>query len=135
MTETIEQMLIRHEGLRLKPYRCSAGKLTIGVGRNLDDRGITKEEALLMLAHDINDCMEDLSNNIPWCSTLSENRQYVLIDMCFNLGIGGLMGFKNTLKLIREGKYKEAAKAMLQSKWASQVGNRAVELSKIMAGE
>jgi len=135
MKETIEQMLIRHEGLRLKPYHCTSGKLTIGVGRNLDDVGIDRVEAILLLNNDIHKCEEDLDENIGWWRNLNPERQNVLIDMCFNLGINGLLKFKNTLALIECGKYKEAANAMLQSKWAFQVGNRAIELSKIMEGE
>jgi lysozyme len=59
-------------------------------------------------------------------------RQNVLADMCFNLGIGGLLSFKNTLAMVEHGKYEEAAAAMLQSKWATQVGQRAIELSEMM---
>ncbi len=134
MNETVEQMLIRHEGLRLKPYHCTSGKLTIGIGRNLDNVGISKEEALILLGNDIERCHSSLNLNLPWWIRLDEKRKLVLIDMCFNMGIVGLLGFKTTLSLIKDGKYKEAAKAMLESKWAEQTGNRATELSKIMEG-
>lgn len=125
-------MLVMNEGLRLKPYRCTAGKLTIGVGRNLDDTGITKEEALKLLDDDIIRVEAELQKNLPWYLSLSEARKAVLIDMCFNLGIVGLLAFKTTLSLIKDGKYKEAAIAMLQSKWASQVKNRAERNAALM---
>jgi lysozyme len=131
-TDLLKDELVQDEGLKLKPYRCTAGKLTIGVGRNLDDVGISASEAMLLLEHDINRVIAKLSYHLPWWSSLSENRQRVLANMAFNLGIDGLLKFKNTLSYIQNGKYREAAKAMLESKWAKQVGERAVRLSKMM---
>jgi lysozyme len=131
-TDLLKDELVRDEGLKLKPYRCTAGKLTIGVGRNLDDVGISASEAMLLLEHDINRVIAKLSYHLPWWSSLSENRQRVLANMAFNLGIDGLLKFKNTLSYIQNGNYSEAAKAMLESKWAKQVGERAVRLSKMM---
>jgi lysozyme len=130
--ETVKQRLKTEEGLRLKPYRCSEGKLTIGYGRNIQDVGISKEEAEILLQNDINKTIQDLDKYIPWYKTLSENRQVVLIDMCFNLGLSEFLKFKNTLALIQKGDYLAASKAMLQSKWAKQVGKRALELSEMM---
>jgi lysozyme len=132
MTERLKQTLIRHEGIRLKPYRCTAGKLTIGVGRNLDDVGISNDEALFLLDRDIEKCGVQLSTNLPWFKSLDEVRQDVLINMCFNIGIKGLLGFARTLNAIKDGRYGDAAKFMLESKWAEQVGGRAVELSHLM---
>ncbi len=114
--------LIRDEALRLKPYRCTAGKLTIGVGRNLDERGITADEALYLLRNDIAAVEADLDRTLPWWRDMDETRQRVLANMCFNLGIDRLLGFKNTLKLMRTGDYLGASQAMLASKWAGQVG-------------
>jgi lysozyme len=131
-TGLLKDELVRDEGLKLKPYRCTAGKLTIGVGRNLDDVGISASEAMLLLEHDINRVIAKLSYHLPWWSSLSENRQRVLANMAFNLGVDGLLKFKNTLSYIQNGNYSEAAKAMLESKWAKQVGERAVRLSKMM---
>jgi lysozyme len=126
-------MLVDHEGMRRKPYRCTAGKLTIGVGRNLDDRGISPDEAMYMLANDIRDSRSELSAAFPWFDKLDEVRQAVLIDMCVNLGLSRLQGFRNTLSLIGVGKYEAAAQEMLNSKWAEQVGRRAQRLSRMMA--
>ncbi len=137
MTESllnrIKAQLVRHEGLRLKPYRCTAGKLTIGIGRNLDDRGISQKEAYAMLERDIQDCEQWLIEEIPeiYCK-LDEVRQSVLLNMCFNLGISGLLGFKNTLAFIKARDWERAANNMLVSRWAKQVGRRAIELSELM---
>ena len=129
----IKAQLVRHEGLRLKPYRCTAGKLTIGIGRNLDDRGISQKEAYAMLERDIHDCEQCLLDEIPNVyNGLDEIRQSVLLNMCFNLGIKGLLGFKNTLAFIGAGGWERAANGMLASKWAKQVGKRAIELSEMM---
>ena len=129
----IKAQLVRHEGLRLKPYRCTAGKLTIGIGRNLDDRGISQKEAYAMLERDIQDCEQWLIDEIPEVyNKLDEVRQSVLLNMCFNLGIKGLLEFKNTLSFIGAGDWERAANNMLASKWAKQVGMRAIELSELM---
>lgn len=129
----IKTQLVRHEGLRLKPYRCTAGKLTIRIGRNLEDRGITQKEAYAMLERDILDCEQRLLEEIPNIyNNLDKVRQSVLLNMCFNLGIKGLMGFKNTLSFIAASDWERAANNMLTSKWAKQVGSRAIELSELM---
>ena len=128
----IEEQLIVDEGLKLKPYPCTAGKLTIGVGRNLDDRGITKEEALYLLRNDIKEVGLDVSSNLPWFASLCPARQDVLVNMAFNLGIEGLLKFKNTLKHVQAGEYDLAATGMLESKWAGQVGARASRLAQMM---
>ncbi len=91
LLERIKEQLVRHAGLRLRPYRCTAGKLTIGIGG-----------------------------------------KSVLLKMCFNLGIGGLLEFNNTLAFIAAGDWERAANGMLASKWAKQVGRRAIELSELM---
>lgn len=129
----IKAQLVRHEGLRLKPYRCTAGKLTIGIGRNLDDCGITQSEAYVMLINDIMNCEKQLQSKIPDIyNGLDEVRKSVLLNMCFNLGINGLLCFKNTLAFVKAGDWERAANNMLVSKWAKQVGRRAIELSELM---
>ncbi len=129
----IKAQLVRHEGLRLKPYRCTAGKLTIGIGRNLDDRGISQKEAYVLLENDIQNCEKQLMDEIPEIyNCLDEVRKSVLLNMCFNLGIGGLLSFNNTLAFIGSGDWERAANGMLASKWAKQVGRRAIELSELM---
>jgi lysozyme len=128
----IQDLLIKHEGLRLKPYTDTVGKLTIGVGRNLTDVGISNDETMTLLQNDINSATKNLQKNLEWFDGLPYNAKLVMIDMCFNMGIGGLLQFKNTLAMIQNGKYNEASVAMLQSKWATQVGNRAKEDSDLL---
>lgn len=128
-THRLAQDLIRDEGLRLKPYRCTAGKLTIGVGRNLDDRGLTEQEALMLLDNDIKAFWGQLVTSLPWVMQAPEAVQEVLTNMCFNLGLAGLLGFRQTLALLQAGRYADAAAEMLRSKWAGQVGARAERLA------
>ncbi len=133
LMDRIKEQLVRHEGLRLKPYRCTAGKLTIGIGRNLDDCGISQSEAYVMLINDIMNCEKQLQAKIPDIyDGLDEVRKSVLLNMCFNLGINGLLGFKNTLAFVKAGDWERAANNMLVSKWAKQVGRRAIELSELI---
>ena len=121
-------MLQRHEGLRLKPYKCTAGKLSIGYGRNLDDVGISEVEAMVMLRHDIEQCYQEL-DIFSWFQDLDQVRQEAMVNMLYNLGLPTFLEFKKTLKYMAEGKYSQAAEEMLRSKWADQVGNRAREIA------
>jgi len=130
--QAITAELIRDEGLRLKPYRCTAGALTVGVGRNLDAKGISRAEAMVMLANDIDDVWREVVRALPWVTGLSDARQRVLLNMGFNLGTAGLLEFKRTLAAIKAGRYAEAAVFMLESRWAGQVGDRAKRLSRMM---
>lgn len=124
-----------HEGEPLKVYIDPLGIPTIGVGRNLRDKGISKKESEYLLQNDIDECLDDLNRQFPWFASLSTNRQHVLIDMRFNLGMKGLLGFVNTLKFIADGKYDAAAGNMLASKWADQVGDRAKRLAYMMKND
>ena len=126
--ELIEQ-LKRHEGFRSKPYHCTAGKLTIGYGRNLDDVGISRSEAEKLLKNDIQECIVQLHARFPAVEKLDTIRFDCLINMCFNLGIHRLSKFKKMWEAIEEGKYQRASEEMLDSKWANQVGVRAQELA------
>lgn len=131
----LQRQLVAHEGLKLEPYRCTADKLTIGVGRNIEDIGITEEEAMFMLDNDIARVVEELNSNFPWFAGLTESRKNVLIDMCFNLGISRLKLFKNALKAMEEGLWDVAASEMLSSRWADQVGARAQRLADAMLND
>lgn len=128
----ITDILIRHEGLRLRVYNDSVGIPTIGVGRNLVNRGITKDEAMYLLENDIKDFEKQLSERLYWFDAQPEKVKLVLTDMCFNLGLSGLLQFHNTLEHIKNGEYQIASEEMLLSKWAKQVGTRAIELSEIL---
>ena len=134
METRLTEMLIRHEGVRYKPYRCTAGKLTIGVGRNLEDVGISEDEAIFLLKNDIARVGRELEGALSFWSNLSLDRQLVLLDMCFNLGLAGLLGFKRMLAAVESVNYEKAADEMLDSKWARQVGSRSTELAEMMRG-
>jgi len=123
--------IARHEGFRPRPYKDTEGFLTIGYGINLN-AGITQVEAMLILSYRVQVLQSKLRQRLPFWQRLTIARQDVLINMAYNLGIEGLMGFKTTLRLISEGDYDEAANQMLKSKWARQVGQRAIELSEKM---
>ena len=126
MIEALKAHLIAREGLRLKPYKCSQGKLTLGVGRNIEDNGITTEEAMYLLTNDINNTIAELETKFEWFPWLPVYAQLVVADMCFNLGLPTLLGFKKMLKAIEAEDWEEGAKQLLDSRYARQVGNRAI---------
>lgn len=129
-TKLLKQLEL-HEGWRKYPYHDTVGKLTIGIGRNLDDRGISREEALFMLENDIKEVVQFASHK-PWFNSLSDVRKRVIVDMMFNLGTAGFMKFKRTIQAIEERDWDKASEQMLASKWARQVGSRAVRLAEMM---
>lgn len=131
----IEQ-LKRHEGLKLKPYKCTADKLTIGVGRNLEDVGISEEEAEMLLQNDIQRATVQIQAEFPWTEQLDEVRFAALINFTFNVGIGTVGKFVNAMALLKAGSYDMAADEFLNSRWAKQVGQRAIEVTdQIRTGE
>jgi lysozyme len=148
-TEQLERDLIRDEGLRLKPYKDSVGIETIGVGHNMQakplpaymqaklekDGCITEHDAHVLLETDIAEHTKELDLNMPWWNDMTEPRQRALANMCFNLGIQGLLGFYNTMKLMRLGEYEKAAANLAMSKWAKQVGPRAARIIAVIKGE
>jgi len=126
--ELLIKQIQRHEGLRLKPYRCSAEKLSIGYGRNLDDVGISQSEACMLLSNDLHKCIKQCED--LYCfDKLNDIRQNVLVNMCFNLGIHGLKKFVKFLRSLELDDYETASIEMLDSLWSKQVGKRAFELS------
>jgi lysozyme len=124
-------LLTKHEGVRLTPYRDTVGKLTIGIGRNLDDVGISRAEADYLLANDVRTAQATLTTAFPWFVSLTPVRQDVLVNMCFNMGIGRLKGFKKMLVAMEQGDTLTACHEMLDSKWAHQVGQRANDLATL----
>ena len=138
MLAKYKNMTKTFEGLRLKPYRCTAGKLTIGYGRNLDDVGISQAEADMLFERDFAMAESEVKRLCKEFSidvdSLIEQRFYVLTDMMFNLGYSRLSKFKKFLYALKTGSYEAAANEMLDSNWAKQVGNRAIKLSTLMKG-
>ena len=130
---SLREDLIRHEGLRLKPYRDTEGVLTIGVGPNLEE-GISHDIAMAMLDEDIANHTQELERAHPVVKRLDPVRRDVLINMAFNLGVSRLSGFRRMWAAIHAEAWDRAADEMLDSKWAGQVGNRAVELAAVMRG-
>ena len=130
--EKLIQELKRDEGVELRPYKCSAGFLTLGVGRNIEERGITMDESDYLLANDITICEEEATRVFKWYDTLSDVRQRVILNMVFNLGLTKLLNFKKFLAAMEAEDWEEAGKQMLDSRWAKQVGNRADRLEQMI---
>jgi lysozyme len=141
--DALANQLYIDEAFRLKPYDDATGKelrpgdvvrgkISIGIGRNLSDVGINKSEAMMLLGADIDAACAALDKALPWWRGMSDRRQQVLANMAFNMGIEKLLGFKNTLAAMKDGRYADAAGGMLASLWAKQVGDRAERLAKMM---
>ena len=130
--EKLIQKLIEHEGLELKPYKDTLGILTIGIGRNLEDRGISEDEAVYLAKNDVQIVEKELLAAQPCVDTLDSVRQLVLIDMAFNMGVPRLCKFKKMWNAIHEKNFEAASLEMLDSRWARQVGRRATLLSEAM---
>ena len=139
------QRLVMHEGCRLQPYYCTRGKQTIGVGRNLDDNpltdeerrvcgdwehGITKQSAFYLLRNDIKRCEKECRKEIAFYELLDDERQYALLDMVFQLGIGGVKKFKKMLMAMACGYWEDASKECLNSKYAQQTPKRAKRIAE-----
>lgn len=120
------------EGRRSKVYTDTVGKLTVGVGRNISDRPFSDDEIDLMLSNDITIVEKELDRKLPWWRQMNDARQNVLANMAFNMGLPTLQSFVNTLKAMQEARYDDAAAGMLKSRWAAQVGSRAVRLAMVM---
>ena len=124
----LKSQLLREEGAESCAYQDSLGFWTIGVGRLIDSRkggGLSNEEIDFLLENDIKTKTREVLLALPWVPRLSEPRQAVLINMAFQLGIGGLLKFKRALGSIEDGQYSEAAMEMLDSAWAKQTPARA----------
>jgi lysozyme len=130
--DALTTRLIRHEGLRLKPYRDTAGDLTIGVGRNLDGAGIDRAEAMMLLKNDIAEARAAMDQRWPWWRKLDSVRGDVMTELTFNLGADGFAAFKTVLSLLQTAAFGAAADDLLATKWASQVGGRAQDLAKMI---
>jgi len=135
----LEEMIERHEGYRAFPYHCTSGKLTIGIGRNIEERGVSRDEAEYMLRNDIEASTKELTAQFPWFSSLGPVCQAAMIDLHFNMGMAALLKFKSMLGLMEEGFYGAASRQLLvgsgpggKSRYYSQVGVRAETISKMI---
>lgn len=129
--EGLREDLIAEEGIRLKPYLCPAGKLTLGVGRNLDDVGITEDEAMAMLDNDIERVKGQLAKALPWLETKSPDVQRAIANMTFQMGIGALLKFKKMLAALQARDYNAARREALDSAWAKQTPQRAKRVTDL----
>ena len=128
--DSLIQQLVEHEGLELFPYEDTLGIVTIGVGRNLEERGISEDEAFYLLGNDIEVIWDELVKQHPIVEDLDDQRQMVLLDMAFNMGVPRLGKFKKMWAAIEDGDMNEASKQALDSRWADQVGRRAETLAE-----
>jgi len=128
----VTEQIIRHEGFRNKPYKCTANKLTIGYGRNIEDNGITKTEASVLLQNDILQCQKQLRKIFDNYDSYPEVIQHVLTDMIYNLGLTRFKNFRKMIKAVKLKDYNRMIKEMKDSSWYNQVQNRANNLIKII---
>ena len=137
MSELINQ-LKKHEGVETHVYKCTAGLETIGCWRNISPSGLglSPDEIDYLLQNDINRCVRELAYALDWFASLDGVRQDAMVNLCFNLGLSRLMQFKLALDAMERGEYHRAAAEFLDSRWAKQVGNRAIEVTyMISSGE
>ena len=130
-----ERLIRRHEGVRHKPYQDSVGKLTIGVGRNLTDRGLTPQEVNTLFETDMRLAEQILTIWFEGWRDLSPSRQAALLSMAFNLGGPRLTGFVKLRRALTEQDFQKAAKEALNSRWAKQVGKRASHIAALLSGD
>jgi lysozyme len=133
MSETLEQMIERHEGCRFLPYLDSVGVQTIGIGHNLH-KPLSRAAVEQIFRDDLADAKNDCLHTFPWFAELTERRQWAMIDLCFNMGIGRLLTFKNFLLAMSLGDYDTAAGHLLDSLYAKQVKRRAIEIATMIRG-
>lgn len=129
-TRLIKQLRL-HEGVEKFPYRDTVGKLTIGVGRNLTDRGLSNDEIDYILVNDLHEIVR-VADLYHWYEALTDNRKLVVLDMLFNLGQPRFEKFQRMIAAIEAADWREASEQMLTSRWARQVKGRAVTLGTMM---
>lgn len=132
MSDKLREMIKLHEGLELKPYVDSRGKLSIGYGRCLETAGISLEEAEMLLTNDLLDTRKRVELCFDWFNSIDSVRQDVIIMMAYNLGVTGLSKFYHMIDAIKAGDFQAAGDRMLESVWSRQVGNRSFVLFKMM---
>lgn len=133
--DTVLDDLRRDEGLRLESYIDSVGKATIGYGHNLDDLGISKNIAELILEEDFTNTVVELNHRLPWWTALPKSQRQGLVNMAFNLGLPKLIKFKKMLGALKRGNKQQAAAEAIDSKWAKQVGARAWRVATLYRGD
>ena len=128
-------MLMKHEGVETHAYKDTVGKLTIGVGRNIDPvggLGLSKKEITYLLQNDVDRVEQELVNSIPWVEHIEWERMDALVNICFNLGLPRFLEFKKALAAAEDQNWELCADEFMDSRWSSQVGQRAVELTTLL---
>tara|TARA_R110001606_G_scaffold375581_1_gene533946 strand:+ start:47 stop:466 length:420 start_codon:yes stop_codon:yes gene_type:complete len=131
----IIEMLRKHEGVETHAYKCTANKTTIGVGRNIDPNGgigLSDSEVNYLLSNDVKRVNQELLSAFSWYKTVAPARKDAMMDICFNIGLPRLKNFKKALAAMASGDYQTAAIEFLDSKWAKQVGQRAITVTDII---
>ena len=131
--DLLKERLKDFEGLVLKSYKCSQGFTSVGIGRNLETTGITEEEAMYLLDNDLQRVIDNLDKHWEVWRTFPKAAQYVCIDVVFNMGINTWMSFRKTRAYMEMGEWEEASGELLQSRYAKQVGRRAIFNSEQLA--
>jgi lysozyme len=130
--ERLRTTITRHEGARLEMYQDSLGIWTIGVGHNIQEKGISDRVMDLMLEEDLQEAIDEVKRNVSFFTEMPEQVQEALVNLSFNMGIPRLMQFKKTLAYLREGDFTSAASELLDSRYATQVGERAIEIADMI---
>jgi lysozyme len=133
-TNKLAKQLIEHEGIVLMPYRCSSNKLTIGVGRNLEDNGITKDEAMYLLGNDISRTVKDCEHHFDWFHSMPIRVREAVVNLVFNMGVSRFSKFKKTIEYLKNEQWERAGVELLDSRYAEQTTGRAVEIANQIAG-
>ncbi len=131
MKAKLRHLLIIHEGYAAHPYKDTMGHITIGIGRNLDSRGVLPTEIDMMCDNDMQYFYNHLSEKFPWFLKLNDARQIALIDMCF-MGLKKFCTFVKMIDYLNKEDYDSAAIEILDSNYARQVGKRAIDLAAII---
>jgi len=131
-SKALTDMLTRHEGKRNSLYRCPSGKLTIGIGHNIEDNGLSDDVILMILHEDVANAARDLYRIFPEFYKIGHGRRAALIDMMFCLGLPAFRTFRRMITAIQAEDWQKAADEALKSKWAHQVGDRATEIAHMI---
>lgn len=127
----LKELLRKHEGWKKFPYTDTVGKLSIGCGRNLTDRGLDDNEIMFLLEKDIIIAMTDLQSIFPDFFEFSDRRRVALISLAF-IGKEKLLGFKKMIQAVKDGRWDNAGDEVIESKYAKQVGERALEIAEML---
>jgi len=128
----LRETITRHEGSRLDMYQDTLGIWTIGVGHNIQEKGISPKVMEIMLEEDLEEAISELKRSVSFFSKMPEQVQEALVNLSFNMGIPRLMQFRKTLAYLRDGEFASAADELLDSRYAEQVGHRALEVADMI---